>query len=339
VPDLMLAARFHGPHDLRLEKVPRPKPSRGWVVVEPAAVGICGTDAHIYEGEFPARAPVTLGHEIAGRISEVGDDIDDLSVGDAVCIEPHVFCTTCAYCRGGQEHLCLNKLAFGVHLDGGMAEAVAVPRRTVYRVPDGVDLPIAALAEPVACSVHGFDRLSPLQGESLLIVGGGPAGLINTALAIHKGSSPVVVVEPDRTRRNVARDFGADVTIDPNQDGWEERAMQASGGFGFANVIEAVGGGQTLEAAVRLAARGAKILVFGVAGESDVARLHPYEIFAKELTLLGTVINPYTQARAVRLLSRLPLKRLPIETVPLASVGSAFDGSLKGPIKVQIRPG
>lgn len=339
MPDQMLAARFHGPQVLHLENVNRPKPGPGWVIVEPAAVGICGTDAHIYAGDFPVRAPVTLGHEIAGRISEVGEGIDDLSVGDRVCVEPHVFCTTCVYCRGGREHLCLNKLAFGVHLDGGMAEAVAVPRRTVYRIPDGIDFSIAALAEPVACSVHGFDRLAPLQGESLLIIGGGPAGLINTALAIHKGTGPVVVIEPDATRRRIARDFGADLTVDPTEEGWEEQAIAVTGGAGFNNVIEAVGGGHTLEAGVRLAARGAKILVFGVARENEIARLRPYDIFVRELTLLGTVINPYTQARAVQLLGRLPLEKLPIETVPLTNVGAAFDGSLKGPIKVQIRPG
>lgn len=339
MPDRMLAARFHGPRDMRLEEVDRPQAAPGWVVVEPAAVGICGTDAHIYAGDFPVRAPVTLGHEIAGRISDVGDGVDDLFVGDPVCIEPHVFCTTCRYCRGGREHLCLNKLAFGVHLDGGMAEAVTVPRRTVYRVPDHLDLSIAALAEPVACSVHGFDRLSPRQGESLVIIGGGPAGLINTALAVHKGACPTVVVEPDRTRRAIALDFGADLVIDPTEEGWDKQALEATNGVGFDNVIEAVGGGRTLEAAVELAARGARILVFGVAREGDIARLRPYEFFAKELTLLGTVINPYTQDRAVQLLGRLPLERLPIEIVPLANVGAAFDGSLKGPIKVQIRPG
>ena len=126
--------------------------------------------------------------------------------------------------------------------------------------------------------------------------------------------------------------------VDPTADGWEEQAMGATGGLGFDNVVEAVGGGQTLETAIGLAARGAKVLVFGVAAESDFARIRPYEVFAKELTLLGTVINPYTQSRAVQLLSRLPLQKLPIETVPLTNVGAAFDGSMKGPIKVQIRP-
>jgi len=339
VPDRMLAARFHGPGDLRLDEVERPTPAAGWVVVEPVAVGICGTDAHIYAGEFPVRAPVTLGHEIAGRISDIGDGIDDLAVGDPVSIEPHLFCTTCVYCRGGREHLCLNKQAFGVHLDGGMAEAVTVPRRTVYRVPEHIDLSVAALSEPLACSVHGFDRLAPRQGESMLIVGAGPAGLINTTLAAAIGSHPIVVVEPDPARRGLALEFGAEVVVDPTTDGWEAAAMAPTDGLGFASVIEAVGGASTLEAAVSLAARGARILVFGVAPESDVARIRPYEVFAKELTMLGTVINPYTQHRAVELLGRLPLDRLPIEAVPLTDVGAAFDGSLKGAIKVQIRPG
>ena len=303
MPDRMLAARFHGPHDLRLEEVDRPKPVPGWVVIEPAAVGICGTDAHIYAGDFPVNAPVTLGHR--SPVISVHWRWHRRSLGG----RPGLCGTACVLY---DLHLLpwwarapfLDKLAFGVHPDGGMAEAVAVPRRTVYRVPDHMDPSIAALAEPVACSVHGFDRLSPRQGESLAIVGAGPAGLIDTHFAPGptKGASPIVVVEPDSTRRQIALAFGADVVVDPTADGWEEPAMGATGGLGFDNVVEAVGGGQTLETAIGLAARGAKVLVFGVAAESDFARIRPYEVFAKELTLLGTVINPYTQSRAVQLL-------------------------------------
>lgn len=334
----MTAARHHGPRDLRLETVERPSPPPGWVVVEPAAVGICGTDAHIHTGDFPARPPVTLGHEIAGRVVEVGDGIDDLEVGARVSVEPHVFCTVCRYCRGGREHLCVDKLAFGVHLDGGMAEAVVLPRRTIYRVPDHVSFAVAALSEPLACSLHGFDRLAPRQGEPLAIVGAGPAGLINTALAGAAGAGPIVVIEPDPTRRELAVTFGADAVIDPTEDGWETAALEVTGGHGFDAVIEAVGSGPTFESALALTARGARMLAFGAAPMTATATVRPYEIFAKELTVLGTVINPYTQERAVRMLDRLPLDRLPIETVPLSDVHRAFDGSLRGATKIQIDP-
>lgn len=334
----MLAARHLGPGDLQLQPLPRPSAKPGWVVVEPKAVGICGTDTHIHAGEFPARPPVTLGHEIAGVIVEVGDGIDDLAVDDRVCIEPHIFCTTCRYCRGGRENLCTDKLAFGVHLDGGMAEAVTVPRRTVYRIPDAVSMQIAALAEPLACSIHGVERLSPRQGEPLAIVGAGPAGLINTALAVRAGAAPIVVVEPNPSRRDLARTFGADVVLDPAEPEWQQDALAITGGYGFDAVIEAVGGGPTLESAVGLAAPGARVLVFGAAPAQATATLRPYEIFAKELTLLGTVINPYTQARAMRLLDRLPLDQMPIETVRLDEVGAAFNGSLDHATKVQIAP-
>ena len=337
--DEMLAARFHGPSDLRLERVERPSPGPGWVAVEPAVVGICGTDAHIYAGDFPSRPPVTLGHEISGRVAAVGPGVDDLIPGDRICVEPHLFCTTCAYCRGGREHLCLNKLAFGVHLDGGMAETVVLPRRTVYRVPDRTSLAIAALAEPLACSLHGFDRLAPRRGEPLAIIGAGPAGLINTALAVRSGAGPVVVIEPDPTRRDLALDFGADRAIDPSDTAWKQEALGITRGLGFDSVIEAVGGGETVENAIELAARGGRILVFGVATPDSVASIRPYEVFAKELALIGTVINPYTQGRAVQLLDRLPLDKLPITTVSLDAVSTAFDGSLKGAIKVQIELG
>ena len=332
----MTAARHLGPSDLGLERVARPFARPGWVVVEPYAVGICGTDAHIHSGDFPARPPVTLGHEIAGTIVEIGDGIEDFGAGDRVSVEPHLFCTVCSYCRGGREHLCVDKLAFGVHLDGGMAEAVALPHRTLYRVPDHIPFSTAALSEPLACSIHGFDRLDPRQGEPLLIIGAGPAGLINTALAVASGTGPVVVVEPGPVRRRLALEFGADEVLDATDDDWQEDARALSGGDGFPFVIEAVGSGPTFESALALAARGGRVLAFGAAPVSATATVRPYEIFSKELTVLGTVINPYTQERAVRMLDRLPLDRLPIASVGLTEVASAFDGSLRGAVKVQI---
>lgn len=335
----IMAARHHGPGDLRLETVETASLRPGWVEVQPKAVGICGTDAHIHSGEFPARPPVTLGHEIAGVVTDVGDDVSDLDVGDRVCVEPHLFCTVCRYCRGGREHLCVDKLAFGVHLDGGMAESVALPRRTIYRVPEHISFSIAAMSEPLACSLHGFDRLAPRQGEPLAIIGAGPAGLINTALAAVAGTSPIVVIEPSARRRELATAFGADITVDPTADGWVQTTLDATDGHGFDAVIEAVGSGPTFERALQLTARGARVLAFGAAPTDATATVRPYDIFANELTVLGTVINPYTQERAVRMLDGLPFDRMPIETVPLSDVHRAFDGSLGDVVKVQIDPG
>jgi L-iditol 2-dehydrogenase len=333
------ALRFHGPHDLRLEDVRTPEPGPGEIRIRPAAVGICGTDAHIIDGTFPARSPVILGHEVAGLVEAVGRDVRNAREGDLVTVEPHRFCGVCRYCRLGREHLCLDKEAFGVHLDGGMAEFQVIPERIAYRLPSGMDPSVGALAEPLSCCVHAMDRLAPRSGTSIAIFGAGPAGLILVALSRIAGLVPIVVVEPDAGRRSLAAAFGANATVDPSDPGWVEAAQRVVGGAGFDYLVEAVGSPRVLETAIPLAARQGTILVFGVANPGETAAIKPQEVFAKELTLLGTVINPFTHHRAVELLPLLGLDRLGIGTFPLEAHAEAFTAhQQRAAAKVQFAP-
>ena len=335
----MKALRFHGPHDLRLEDLPAPAPGPGEIRIRPVAVGICGTDIHILDGTFNSRSPVTLGHEVAGLVEAVGRDVRNARAGDLVTVEPHRYCGVCRYCRLGREHLCLDKEAFGVHLNGGMAEFQIVPERIAYRLPDGMDPKIGALAEPLSCCVHAMDRLAPRSGTSIVIFGAGPAGLILVALSHLAGLTPVVVVEPDAARRDSAVTFGANTTVDPSAVGWEDAALAIVGRAGFDYVVEAVGSPRVLESAIPLAARQGTILVFGVANPGETATIKPQEVFAKELTILGTVINPFTHHRAVELLPLLGLDRLGIRTFPLQAHEEAFAAHQQRAVgKVQFAP-
>jgi threonine dehydrogenase-like Zn-dependent dehydrogenase len=319
----MRAVRFHATGDVRVEPVPDPVPGPGEVLLEPLAVGVCGTDLHIVDGDYPASAPVVLGHEVAGRVvSPAGD----LRVGDLVAVQPNVPCGECASCRLGREHLCSSRLAYGVNLDGGMAELMVVPARYAYRVPAQTDPSVAALTEPLACCVHAMDRLAPRSGLPLLVMGCGPAGALLVALARHLGLYPIVAADPRPDRRDLALRMGADSAVDPS-------ALEP----GFAYLIDAVGSAAVLETCVRLAAPGATVLVFGVAAPAAVLPVRPYEIYAKELTLLGTAVNPFTQSRAVELLGRLSLAGLRIATYPLARAIEAFAAARAGTAdKVQL---
>jgi threonine dehydrogenase-like Zn-dependent dehydrogenase len=318
------ALRFHGLHDLRLDELPDPTPGPGEVRIRPLAVGICGTDVHILDGSYASRPPVTLGHEVAGIIDAVGRDVRHAREGDLVTVEPHRFCGVCRYCRLGSEHMCLDKQAFGVHLDGGMATMEIVPERIAYRLPDGLDPRIGALAEPLSCCVHAMDRLAPRSGTSIGLWGAGPAGLIMLTLFRIAGLTPIVVFEPDVARRQSALAFGAHAVVDPMADGWQEQVQQVVGGAGFDYIVEAVGSPRVLESAIPLAARQGTILVFGVANPGETAAIRPQEVYAKELTILGTAINPYTHHRAVELLPELGLDRLGIKTFPLEAHAEAF---------------
>jgi threonine dehydrogenase-like Zn-dependent dehydrogenase len=293
--------------------------------VAPLAVGICGTDARILEGAYAARPGTVLGHEIAGRVVELGAGVQGIAEGDLVSIEPHLYCGTCRYCRLGWEHLCPSKRAFGVHLDGGMAGSVVVPARLAYRVPDGVDPVIACMAEPVGCGIHGMDRLEPMSGSPLLIIGCGPAGLMLLALARRTGVGPIVVLEPDAMRRTAASASGADLVLDPDADDWRDVALAATSGHGFDQVIEAAGSATGLATAIELAARHARILVYGVAHPDAITPVRANDIYALELTILGAALNPYTHARAVELVGDLGLERLDPGRYPLRAFAEAFE--------------
>lgn len=166
----MRAIRFHGVRDLRLEELPLAEPGAGEVRIRPQAVGICGTDAHIFRGEFPAAAPVVLGHEIGGVVDAVGAGVKTLREGDLVTVQPNTFCTVCRFCRTGREHLCQSMRAYGVHMNGGFAEAMVATEATLYRLPAGIDARTGCFAEPLACCVHGMDRLALRSGSTVLVI-------------------------------------------------------------------------------------------------------------------------------------------------------------------------
>ncbi|PSL06038.1 threonine dehydrogenase-like Zn-dependent dehydrogenase [Haloactinopolyspora alba] len=304
------------------------------VRIAPSAVGVCGTDAHIVAGSFPAEVGVVLGHEVCGRVIERGSTVGDLpgapEVGDLVTVEPHRYCTACRYCRAGQEHLCAGKRGYGVRLDGGMTDQMVVPARIAYRLPERTVPWVGAMCEPVSCAIHGMDRLRVVSGEALLIYGCGPAGAILVALARLLGANPVVVMEPNPARRDLAHSMGADLTFDAADPDADAEARAVTGGDGFAAVIDAVGSASVLERAVSMAARGGRVLEFGVAAPDDTAAVRPHELFSRELTLLGSVINPYTHQRAVSVLPRLGLERLTPAFFELSEFENALRGQREG---------
>lgn len=333
------AVRCHAPGDIRTEMLPARDPGPREVALAPLAVGVCGTDGHIVGGTFPAARPVVLGHEVCGRVTQLGAAVDHLAVGDLVTVEPHDYCTRCAYCRLGQEHLCDSKRGYGVRLDGGMTERMVVPARIAYRLPPDTPPWIGALTEPLACCVHGMDHLDPRSGLPVLIYGAGPAGAIMVALSRARGLAPIVVMDPRPDRRELALRMGADAAFDPTDPTSPDLARALTAGIGFPYVIDAVGSARILESAVGMASRGGRILVFGVARPDDEARIRPNEIYARELTLVGAVINPYTHHRAVGLLPTLGLDRMRPVFFPLGALDAALEEQRSGTAdKVFIAP-
>ncbi|MBX6352770.1 MAG: zinc-dependent alcohol dehydrogenase family protein [Thermoflavifilum sp.] len=297
---------------LRLKTVADPAPGPGEVLLRVAACGICGTDVHIFQGSpgsAPVAPPVVLGHELAGEVIEVGAGVQELRVGDRVAVDPNIYCGRCRFCRDGRPQMCEHLQAVGVTRNGGMAELCVVPAASCHRLPEGASWLDGALAEPLACCLHGIERLAPRAGQRALVIGAGFIGLVMVQLLRMYGAGPIVVSEPDPKKREMALSLGADSAFHPyavSRDGAGVPAAHMDEGFDL--VVECVGRQETMQAAVDAAGRGARVLMFGVAHPAAEIRLHPYEVFAKELTILGSFINPHTHRAAVALVAQQRLR-------------------------------
>ena len=335
----MLGAVFRGKGQLQLEEVPLREPDANEVVIAVDSATICATDIHILRGNQPADPPVILGHEFSGIVQRVGAAVRHVRPGDAVTVEPHKYCGCCKFCRTGREHMCLNKKAYGVHLDGGFAQYAVVPDFAVYRVPEGVPLEEAALCENIGCCLHGIDRLQLRGGESVVILGGGFVGMMLAQLCKLFGCGDLLVSEPQAERRKMLLEHGADVAVDPVHEDLMETVMQLTDGLGADVVIEAAGRLETAQIAHTFAGRAGKVMYYGLVPPGQTLTLEPNEIFRKELTIYGSAINPNTHQRVLALLPRLRLDGCITHRFPLTQVDQAFAAARSGQsIKVCIKP-
>lgn len=266
---------------------------------------MCGTDVHIYEGDKGAAEvtpPTILGHEFSGVIREVGSEVKKYKAGDRVCIDPNCYCGACDPCRNGVAHFCENMMGYGTTVNGGFAEYCAVDERQVYLLGENTTFEQGAMAEPVACCLHGIDMCEIQPGQQVVIIGGGMIGLLMLQLAKLAGAAKVALLEPVENKREVGRKLGADVCIDPVKEDVKERL--AENGMDWVNVvIECVGRPSTIEQAIEIAGNKAVVMMFGLTKPDEEIAVKPFQVFQKELVLKASYINPYTQKRALDLIN------------------------------------
>lgn len=301
----MKSAVFYGKHDLRVEEHPMPEVGPHDVLIQVEACGVCGTDVHIYEGDKGAAEvtpPTILGHEFSGVIREVGSEVKKYKAGDRVCIDPNCYCGACDPCRNGVAHFCENMMGYGTTVNCGFAEYCAVDERQVYLLGENTTFEQGAMAEPVACCLHGIDMCEIQPGQQVVIIGGGMIGLLMLQLAKLAGAAKVALLEPVENKREVGRKLGADVCIDPVKEDVKERL--AENGMDWVNVvIECVGRPSTIEQAIEIAGNKAVVMMFGLTKPDEEIAVKPFQVFQKELVLKASYINPYTQKRALDLIN------------------------------------
>lgn len=330
----MRALVYRGDRWVGVEEWPSPNVEPGQVRVRVRACGVCGTDRHIVQGEFPAVAPVVLGHEYAGEVVEVGPGVGDLVPGDRVAVDPNIVCGTCRPCRGGLVHLCEDLTALGVNYDGGFAEYSLAPRAQLYPLPPGLEWAAAAMAEPLACCLHGLDLAGIRAGQTVLVIGGGAIGQLHAQLARLSGAGRVVVLDPVPERRELALALGADAALDPT--GRTTAELRRALGGGADVVIEAVGSRATTEQSLALVAAGGTVVWFGVAPPDARSSVSPYDIYRREITVRGSFVNPFTHGRALALLAsgRLHVEPLITRRVPMEELPEILSGPAGEDVKV-----
>lgn len=334
----MRAAVFYAPGDLRVEERADPGVGPGQVVLRVEACGVCGTDRHIYHGEFATEPPVVIGHEFAGTVLDVGEGVAGVAAGDRVAVDPNMPCGICRPCRRGRIHLCENLQALGVDVDGGFAELCVVPRAQCYVLPEALSTLEGSMAEPLACCLRGIDRAAVQPGDVVAVIGGGAIGQMLAQLARNAGAARVVLSDPVVARREMARAFGADAAIDPLGEDPLAAGGPLEGGADI--VIEAVGSRATTAQAIEWAAPGARVLWFGVTPPDQTIPVEPNLVFRRELTILGARINPFTHARAVGLLAsgRVRVRPLITRTIPLNALPAVLDSPPGEDVKTVVVP-
>lgn len=327
----MQAAHYFGNGTIAVTDVNSAPPGRGEVQIAVAYTGICGTDLHIRHGAMDARVrvPAVLGHEMSGLIAAVGPDVPEWSIGDAVTVMPLRWCGSCPACRAGYRHVCQRLDFLGIDSPGAMQERWTVPASVLVRVPQGTSLLDAALVEPVAVAVHDVRRSGLAAGESAVVVGGGPIGVLIACVARHTGGD-VVLVEPNEHRRKLATELGF-ATLDPSQPDFPGYIEDWTGGAGAAVAFEVSGSEPGVATAMS---------VLGVRGRMVVVGIHPaprpvnlQQVFWRELSLIGARVYERPDfEQAVELVAGgiIPAGRLISRVQPLASAADAFSALESG---------
>ncbi len=335
----MLAARFYAPLDVRIEKIAVPRPGPGEVLVKVGAATTCGTDLKAYRRGHPIlmqSLPSLFGHEVAGTIAEVGPGVTRFQPGTRVVVANSAPCNRCFFCQRGRQSLCEDLLL----LNGAYAEYLLVPARIVeqnlWELPNDLPFTSAALTEPLACALHGVEASNIHPGESVVIIGSGPLGLLLLAIEKLKGARVLMCGRGDE-RLALARALGADEIIDAcqiNDTAAEVAAVRArtEGQRGADVVIEAVGIPELWEAATRMVRRGGLVNFFGGCAAGTTIALETQPLHYGEITLKGVFHHtPHYFSTALQLIAqhRIPVEQLISDSFPLSHLHDAFGALLK----------
>jgi len=297
----MKACLFEAKEQFVIRDIEKPVPKRNEVLIKVRASGICGTDIHIFKAEYFSNFPIVAGHEFSGEIVEVGEEVTQFKPGDRVTADPNIFCDKCYFCKINKNNHCLDLDCVGVTRNGSFAEYVTVPEKCVFLIPENISYPEAALAEPLACVVYGVRRSNIKPGEKVLIFGAGAIGLLLMSLLKMSGASQVVMVDISQKKLDFAQAMGASEVI--LSDSNLENKLKAIAPWGFELVADATGIPSVMEKQIQYVESDGTFLVFGVAPRGKTMKMEPYDIFRRDIHIIGSFAVKKTMQYSINLLS------------------------------------
>jgi len=285
----MKAAVFESVKVVKVKEIPIPEIGEDDVLIKVKYTGICGTDWSIYNGWYSAdKLPMVPGHEFSGVIAKAGKNAKNIKEGDRVTADINMSCGNCYYCIRGEQLLCNDFTQLGIHTDGAYAEYVKAPASLVHHLPDNLSFEEGAFIEPLSCCIHAAKAMNARIGGSVAIVGCG-LGVLHARMAVLRACAPVIIIGDNQKRLRIAKEMGADYTIDINEvvDPVAE-VKKLTDGRGVDYAIEAVGSTKTYEQAFAMLRKGGVLSAFGITGEQDIMHIRPFEFVLGEKKVTGS---------------------------------------------------
>jgi L-iditol 2-dehydrogenase len=285
----MLQAVMTNPGKIEFRKIAKPKLASDEVLIQIKRIGVCGSDIHVYHGLHPYTSyPIVQGHEVAGVVAETGADVTGLTRRDKVIFMPQVTCGVCYPCRHGMYHICDNLKVMGFQTNGAAQEYFSVNVNNILKLPEKNSLDQAALIEPISVAVHCLSRVGGVEGQKVLVLGGGTIGNLVAQVAQASGAAAVILTDVSKYKLNKARECGIQNVVNPNEEDLAQAILKYFGPDRADLIIECVGVQSTITQAVANARKGSTILVVGVFGKKPEVDLGLVQ--DRELSLIGTLM-------------------------------------------------
>jgi len=339
--NMMKAAVLVEPGRFVVEDKPIPVFAANEVLVKVLRTGICGTDIHIFHGNYALEnLPMVPGHEFVGEVADFGSDVSHLAVGQKCLVDINIGCGHCYWCRRNEILNCPEMEQVGISRDGAFAQYLVVPARLVIPAPQDAQDEVLALAEPVACVVRGARKAGVKFGESVVILGAGPMGNLHVQMMRLVGAAPIIVSDISPERCAMAKDVGADIAVsDPST--LKQVVLDATDGRGADHVIESVGSLALYTQAVELLRKGGHLAAFGIVGPDDELPLNILKVVLEENSIKGSVAGmgeDMHDALTLLMHNRFSTERFTKACFPLSKIQEAFDSisDRTGDLKTQI---